>query len=200
MQYMSESLNPNEEIIKIGHFHYMYTVNAIMWVGIGVILALGILYASYYWEISRIVSQQFENLPDALKSRAWDEVVARKGGVMTIILGQHIGVKVAAIIAFVFGVYCFASMMVNKAYTEICVTNERLVLKRGVLSVHSNELNVDRIEGVSVLQGMIGRLLNYGVVVVRGQGIGEVELPTIADPITFRRAIDRAKAVDEDNG
>jgi uncharacterized membrane protein YdbT with pleckstrin-like domain len=171
-----------------------------MWVGIGVILAWGILYASYYWEISRIVSQQFENLPDALKSRAWDEVVARKGGVMTIILGQHIGVKVAAIIAFVFGVYCFASMMVNKAYTEICVTNERLVLKRGVLSVHSNELNVDRIEGVSVLQGMIGRLLNYGVVVVRGQGIGEVELPTIADPITFRRAIDRAKAVDEDNG
>jgi hypothetical protein len=30
---------------------------------------------------------------------------------------------------------------------------------------------------------------------VRGMGVGEVILPPIADPIAFRKAIDRAKSI-----
>lgn len=199
MQYVSESLNPNEDIIRVGHFHWMYTLNASLWIVIGLIGAGGLLFAAYYWEISRAVSTQFSGLPDELKGRAWDEVVGQRGGFFSVLMGLHIGFKLAAVGFFLFGLLNFARMMVVKAYTEMCITTERLILKQGVLSVNSDELNVDRIEGVNVMQGMLGRILNYGVVIVRGMGIGEVALPTMEDPVGFRRAIDRAKAIDEDN-
>jgi hypothetical protein len=52
---------------------------------------------------------------------------------------------------------------------------------------------VDRIEGVNVLQGILGRIFNFGRVMIRGMGIGEVVLPPINDPIKFRRMIEKAR-------
>lgn len=199
MLYVEQSLNPNEEIIKTGHFHWFYTLNAAMWIVIGAGFMIGILYAGYYWEVSRTVALNFQGLPDHLMARAWDETVARMGGVLSIIKSLHIGIKIAAFAAFAFGLLSFAGMMVRKATTEICITSERLILKQGVVARRVDEMSVDRIEGVNVIQGIIGRLVNFGTVIVRGMGVGEVWLPPIADPVGFRRAIDHAKSVDEEN-
>ena len=196
MQYVSESLNPNEEIIRVGHFHWIYTFSAILWIVIGVAGMIAVLYAAYYFEVWRAVSNEFQGLPSSLKDQAWADIVQRRGGMLNIIKGLHFAIKIAAFVCLILGLLAFAQMMVVKAYTEICITTERLILKQGVLSVNSDELNVDRIEGVNVIQGVIGRMLNYGVVIVRGMGIGEVVLPPMADPVGFRRAIDQAKAVD----
>lgn len=196
MLYVEQSLNPNEEIIRIGEFHWLYTVNAAFWIVIGFGLMCGILYGGYYWEVSRAVSAQFYGLPDALMKQAWHDVVESKGGFFSIISGLHFGFKIGAILAFAFGLFSFAGKMVRKATTEICVTSDRLILKQGIVARHVDEINVDRIEGVNVIQGVVGRMANYGLVIVRGMGVGEVPLPPIADPIGFRRAIDRAKSLD----
>jgi len=92
------------------------------------------------------------------------------------------------------GLLGFAQMMVVKATTEIAVTNRRLIYKRGLVARHVGEMSIDRIEGVNVLQGILGRLLNYGRVAVRGMGVGEVVLPPIEDPIAFRLSIEKAKS------
>ncbi|PCI00254.1 MAG: hypothetical protein COB76_03865 [Alphaproteobacteria bacterium] len=196
MLYVEQSLNPNEDIIKIGKFHWLYTVNAAFWIVIGFGLMCGVLYAGYYWEVSRTVSGQFQGLPVHLKAQAWDEVVRQKGGFFSIISGLHFGFKIGAFLSLLFGIFSFTSMMVRKATTEICITTDRLILKKGVVARHVDEINVDRIEGVNVIQGVVGRIANYGLVIVRGMGVGEVTLPQIADPISFRRAIDRAKSLD----
>jgi hypothetical protein len=41
----------------------------------------------------------------------------------------------------------------------------------------------------------MGRILGFGRIMVRGMGVGEVILPPIANPIAFRKAIEKAKAV-----
>ena len=86
-------------------------------------------------------------------------------------------------------------MMIIKATTEIAITNRRLVYKRGLIARYVGEMNIDRIEGVNVLQGVWGRIFNYGRVMVRGMGVGEVVLPPIEDPIRFRKAIEKARSV-----
>ena len=48
---------------------------------------------------------------------------------------------------------------------------------------------------MNVLQTIMGRIFNYGRIMVRGMGVGEVILPPIEDPIAFRRAIEKAKAL-----
>lgn len=196
MLYVEQSLNPNEEIIRIGHFHWFYTFNALLWIVIGLAGMIGILYAGYYWEISRAVSKSFNGLPENLMAQAWDETVQRKGGTIAVVKGLHPVIKFTAFGALVFGILSFASMMVVKATTEICITTERLILKRGVVARHVDEMSVDRIEGVNVIQGILGRMLNFGLVIVRGMGVGEVVLPPVEDPVGFRKAIDRARSVD----
>jgi hypothetical protein len=73
---------------------------------------------------------------------------------------------------------------------EIALTNLRIVLKRGLLTLHTHELEVPAIEEVNLRQSFAGRILNYGTIIIRG--IGDVEdltLSRIADPLTFRREI-----------
>ena len=86
-------------------------------------------------------------------------------------------------------------MMIIKATTEIGVTDIRLVYKRGLVARAVGEINIDRIEGVNVLQGILGRIFGYSRVMVRGMGVGEVVLPPIAQPIRFKKAIEKARSM-----
>ena len=195
MLYIQQSLNPNEEIIKVGHFHWWYTFNAMMWLVIGVAMMTGILYAAYYWEVMQFVKSNYPNVPDNLYDRAWNEAVEQKGGFMNVFLSSHIAVKLSAFAVFVVCVLIFAQKMVIKSTTEICLTTERLVLKRGVIARHIEEISVDRIEGVDVFQGILGRILGFGRINVRGMGVGEIDLPLIAQPVDFKKAIDRSRSM-----
>jgi uncharacterized membrane protein YdbT with pleckstrin-like domain len=77
--------------------------------------------------------------------------------------------------------------------TEIGVTNHRLIVKRGWLSRSTDEIQLRSIEQVNFQQGPFGMLLGYGRVDVHGTGVGNLILPTIADPVSFVQAIDDAK-------
>ena len=54
--------------------------------------------------------------------------------------------------------------------TEIGVTNQRLIVKRGWLARSTDEIALRSIEQVNFQQGFIGRLLGYGQVDVHGTG------------------------------
>jgi len=200
MLYIQQSLNPNEEIIRVGQFHWWYTFSAALNILFGVIGLIGILYAGYYWEVFQTIKTY---VPDASiaspnESGYWDAAVEYRGGVWGVFQSMHWGVKLAGFLVFLMSVYLFAQKMVIKATTEICITTDRLVLKRGLVSRHVAEINVDRIEGVDVFQGIAGRIMNFGYIAVRGMGVGEISLPQIANPIDFRKAIERSRAMKRD--
>lgn len=48
---------------------------------------------------------------------------------------------------------------------------------------------ISKIESVAVFQSMLGRLLNYGTVEIRGTGGSSEAFTTIAAPLPFRDAI-----------
>jgi hypothetical protein len=50
-------------------------------------------------------------------------------------------------------------------------------------------MNMDKVESVIVNQSLMGRILGYGNVVVRGTGTGIEGLHHIADPLDLRSAI-----------
>jgi uncharacterized membrane protein YdbT with pleckstrin-like domain len=73
--------------------------------------------------------------------------------------------------------------------TEIAVTNKRVIHKRGFIRRDTAEMNMDKVESVTVGQSLLGRLLGYGTVTVRGTGAGLEGLPYIAEPLKLRSAI-----------
>jgi uncharacterized membrane protein YdbT with pleckstrin-like domain len=73
--------------------------------------------------------------------------------------------------------------------TEFAVTDRRVIYKRGFISRHTVEMNMDKIESVDVDQSLLGRLLNYGTIHVLGTGQGIESLHRIAAPLALRNAI-----------
>ncbi len=93
----------------------------------------------------------------------------------------------------VIGLIFAIPMAIRQATTEIAVTSHRLVKKTGFFSLHTEELSLNNIEGVKVDQGFFGSILGYGHVRIEGTGVDAVQLPTIANPVAFRAAIETAK-------
>ncbi|HLL26689.1 MAG TPA: PH domain-containing protein [Xanthobacteraceae bacterium] len=73
--------------------------------------------------------------------------------------------------------------------TEVAVTDRRIIYKRGFLRRHTIEMNMDKVESVDVNQSVLGRLFDYGDVLVRGTGVGFEPLHMIASPIELRNAV-----------
>jgi uncharacterized membrane protein YdbT with pleckstrin-like domain len=94
----------------------------------------------------------------------------------------------------VIGIVIFFAMMIRKWTTEIGVTTHRFVEKTGVFTLNSYEIALPNIEGVRVEQSFWGRILGYGHIRIEGTGVDAIEIPDIADPISFRAAIETAKA------
>src|SRR6195952_303112 len=73
--------------------------------------------------------------------------------------------------------------------TETDVTNLRVVHKTGFIKRRTFEMSLDKVESVDVDQSILGRMLNYGNVTVRGVGEGKETIRTIASPLEFRNYI-----------
>jgi uncharacterized membrane protein YdbT with pleckstrin-like domain len=73
--------------------------------------------------------------------------------------------------------------------TELSVTNHRVIYKRGFLQRHTVEMNMDKVETVDVDQSILGRILGYGTIRVRGTGQSIENFSQVASPITLRSAI-----------
>ena len=73
--------------------------------------------------------------------------------------------------------------------TETDVTNMRVVHKTGFIKRRTFEMSLDKVESVDVNQSILGRILNYGNVTVRGVGEGTETIENIASPLEFRSHI-----------
>lgn len=175
MDYIRQSIAEDEELIHVAQFHWMYVVLALFSLVFSAVLAIAIIYMAIRFEPAMLGK------------------VYRGGGFIDQIMSLHPGVKILSFFIFVMGLLKFAQQMIIKATTEIGVTDIRLVYKRGLVARAVGEINIDRVEGVNVLQGVLGRLFGYGRVMVRGMGVGEVILPPIAQPIRFKKAIEHAR-------
>lgn len=197
MLYVQQSLGPQEEILTAARFHWMYTLRAIFWILFGLAAGIAIGYAGIWWVVSGVVRDTYgANLPDNLYAQAWAEVVKQKSGYLMILWSLPAVLRFSILGLFLLGLFLFAHLMLVKATTEIAVTNERVIYKKGLIARHVGELGIDRIEGVSVSQGVWGRIWGYGTVMIRGMGVGEVILPPlIEDPISFRKAVQEARSM-----
>ena len=92
------------------------------------------------------------------------------------------------------GIYIFLLMTVRYHTTEIGITTHRFILKTGLLTLNTQEIAIQNIEGVKVHQSLWGRIFNYGKLRIEGTGVDAVDVHyMLADPIGFRRAIESAK-------
>ncbi len=154
--YVERSLGDGERLIARAHFHWLYTLKALL----ALIVPLIVL-------------------------------------VVILIYGRDIAEGWLALFGLMLlaaGVVVCLRLLIRRWTTEIAVTSHRFVEKHGFIALRTNEIALANIEGVRLFQGLWGRLWGYGHLRIEGTGVDAVEIPTIADPIGFRRAIETAKS------
>ena len=77
----------------------------------------------------------------------------------------------------------------RRRMTELSVTTQRVVYKRGFIWRRTVEMNLDKVETVDVEQTIGGRLLGYGTVRIRGTGQGIEAMERVGSPSRLRTAI-----------
>ena len=76
--------------------------------------------------------------------------------------------------------------------SEFAVTSTRLIFKVGIVARYTTELLLGKVESIGVQQKLLGRLLNYGDLVVTGTGGVREVFPRVHDPIAFRNHVQQA--------
>jgi uncharacterized membrane protein YdbT with pleckstrin-like domain len=94
-----------------------------------------------------------------------------------------------AAVSVIAALYWTAKAWFHRWTTETDVTNLRVVHKTGFIKRRTFEMSLDKVESVDVNQSILGRILNYGNVTVRGVGEGAETIDTIASPLDFRNHI-----------
>jgi len=92
-------------------------------------------------------------------------------------------------LALILGLALAIGPAITRATTELAVTNRRIIYKRGFIRRHTVEMNRSQVESVDVDQGMLGRMLDFGNITVRGTGTTFEPFRYIANPLRFRSAI-----------
>jgi uncharacterized membrane protein YdbT with pleckstrin-like domain len=95
----------------------------------------------------------------------------------------------AAVVAALAGLYWAVRAWFHRWTTETDVTNLRVVHKTGFIKRRTFEMSLDKVESVDVNQSILGRILNYGDVTIKGVGEGRETIRTIASPLAFRNFI-----------
>jgi uncharacterized membrane protein YdbT with pleckstrin-like domain len=70
---------------------------------------------------------------------------------------------------------------------EFAITNKRVIIKTGLISRKTFEMNHSKIESVNVDQAILGRILGYGTVRIVGSGGSKEEFSKINKPLEFRK-------------
>ena len=82
--------------------------------------------------------------------------------------------------------------------SEFAVTDKRVLIKTGIVSRHTLETILTKIENIGVEQTLWGRLFNFGTLYVTGTGATREIFPGIHAPLEFRKAIEAAAVAFEE--
>jgi uncharacterized membrane protein YdbT with pleckstrin-like domain len=93
------------------------------------------------------------------------------------------------LLPIIIGILFLIAAILAKISTEMAVTNKRVIIKSGLISRRTIEMNLSKIETVGVDQGILGRMLNYGTVTVKGTGGTGEPFKWVSAPLDFRRAV-----------
>lgn len=79
------------------------------------------------------------------------------------------------------------SPIIRQKTSEFVITNKRVIMKTGLISRKTFEMNLQKIESVNVDQSLWGRLLGFGTVSIVGTGGSRESFSDISEPLLFRR-------------
>ncbi|OED40241.1 hypothetical protein ACH42_17150 [Endozoicomonas sp. (ex Bugula neritina AB1)] len=84
-------------------------------------------------------------------------------------------------------IYSFLKAFIFRKTTELAITTKRVIAKTGLIKRETTELSHSKIESFNVTQSILGRIFNFGTLVIHGTGGAHTPIQGIKTPMEFRR-------------
>ena len=81
----------------------------------------------------------------------------------------------------------FTAPLIDYLTSEFAITNKRVIIKLGLISIHTLEMNLSKVESITVDQNPMARIFGYGSITIIGTGGTRELFHNIANPMEFRR-------------
>jgi uncharacterized membrane protein YdbT with pleckstrin-like domain len=122
------------------------------------------------------------------RAMLWLVAAAAAGALAVRASGQAyaVALNVVAIVLAAVAVVQWFHALVRRATTELAITDRRIIVKVGLIRRMTSEMNRSKVESVMVEQSVLGRLFDFGTILIKGTGGGLEPLVGIQRPIKFR--------------
>lgn len=175
MSFLDNHLMDGEEVVYRTRLHPIVFLGPLLGVAIGGYLALHGNELLQTHVLSKVPREIMRQLP--AHTLHW----LREG---------WRGYNIVGLFILVFnGLLPLLGAVVNVTSSEFGVSTKRVLMKTGFISRHSLETLLSKVESISVYQGLLGRLLGYGSIIISGTGGSKEFFSGIRAPLEFRRQV-----------
>ena len=108
--------------------------------------------------------------------------------VLLAFLGKTV-LTILAVLSAISGISWLSMAFITYKTSEFAVTNKRVLIKIGLIRRESLETLLQKVEGIHVEQGIVGRMFDYGTIIVKGTGGTSNPFKTIQAPFEFRKKV-----------
>jgi uncharacterized membrane protein YdbT with pleckstrin-like domain len=122
-----------------------------------------------------------------------DEKIIYTGHISLWSLSHLIVGGILTLIVFGLGLIFLVMAYIRYKTTELAITNKRVIVKSGFISRQTIEINLSKVESIQVNQAILGRIFNYGTLIISGSGTSQAPITGISNPMAFRRAFMEAQ-------
>lgn len=179
MEPIGQMLLPEERVLYEAHVHPIVLARGLA----GVVLAVLMTY--FLWNIS----PRHGILMDI--GRSFDHFYLRYGFIRA---HQLVALHPETVRAVILCVIVFSAIMLTRAFltiffTNLVITDERIILRQGVYNISLVEIDRRRVASVMIYQTYFGRYLSYGNLVIQGFAASIYGLPVLSNPQDIQKHI-----------
>ncbi|GAA5161019.1 PH domain-containing protein [Viridibacterium curvum] len=122
-----------------------------------------------------------------------DERIIHLGHISLWSIWHLIALGVVLLPAFGIGLIFLAVAYVRYKTTELAITTRRVIVKSGFIRRSTVEININKVESIQVDQEVLGRIFNFGTLIISGAGSPQAPITGISNPMEFRKAFIEAQ-------
>lgn len=74
--------------------------------------------------------------------------------------------------------------------TEMVITNKRVICRKGIIAVKTEELKNTKIESIEIKQSILGRIFGYATIWFSGTGTSKVKFEAVDDPWAIKSRVE----------
>lgn len=95
----------------------------------------------------------------------------------------------------ILGFFIFMSYLIRFATTKVALTDKRILIRRNLIFVNVDEVDLEEIKSAHVNNGLLGRFLDYGEIHYDARFVGDIALPDIDGPYLLLRKTHEARTL-----